>query len=138
MNEKFMEKALEYAKIAAEEDEIPVGAIIVKNNEIIGYGYNKKEQTKNPLKHAEMIAIESACNNIGDWRLNECEIYVTLKPCSMCMGAIIASRIDKVIYGADKIEQEYDNKTVCEIHGGVLEDECLKIIQKFFQNKRTK
>lgn len=138
MEIKFMKEALELAMIACLEDEIPVGAVVVKNGKIIGCGYNKKEKTKNPLKHAELIAIEEACKFLGDWRLNDCEIYVTLEPCQMCMGAIVESRIRKVIYGVCKNEQIFDNKNDIEMCGGILEDDCLKILQKFFQNKRNK
>ena len=134
----FMEKALFLAKRAYEEDEIPVGAVIVKDNKIIGCGYNKKEQCNNPLKHAELIAIEEACNNIGDWRLNDCEIYITLEPCMMCYGAIVETRINKIVYGLKREKQMFDNKNVIEMYGGVLEEKSLEIIQKFFKNKRTK
>lgn len=133
-----MNEALKLAKIAFDEDEIPVGAVVVKDNKIIGCGYNQKEKTKNPLKHAELIAIEEACKNIGDWRLNDCEIYVTLEPCQMCMGAIVESRIKKIIYGIRKFDQMFDNKKDIEIIGGVLENQCLEILQKFFQIKRNK
>lgn len=139
MKEKFyMNEALKLAEIAYKEDEIPVGAVVVKNNEIIGCGYNKKESTSNPLKHAELIAIEQACKFVGDWRLNGCEMYVTLEPCQMCMGAIIESRIDKIYYGISKNEQMYDNKKVISVNGGILEKECLDILQNFFENKRNK
>lgn len=133
-----MNIALELAKKAYIEDEIPVGAVIVKNGEIIGCGYNQKEQTKNPLKHAELIAIENACKNVGDWRLNDCEIYVTLEPCQMCMGAIVETRIKKIIYGTSKNEQMFYNLNDIEIIGGILKNECLEILQRFFQNKRNK
>ena len=135
---KYMNEALKLAVNAFEEDEIPVGAVIVKDDQIIGRGYNKKEQTCNPLKHAELIAIEDACKSVGDWRLNDCEIYVTLEPCQMCMGAIVETRIKKVIYGINKSDQMFNDKKNINIIGGVLEDECLEILQKFFQNKRNK
>lgn len=138
MEEFFMKEALKLAMSAFEEDEIPVGAVVVKDNEIIGRGYNQKEKYKNPLKHAELIAIEKACNYIGDWRLNDCEIYVTLEPCNMCMGAIVETRIKKITYGISKEKQVFDNQKDIEIYGGVLEQECLEILQKFFKNKRNK
>lgn len=139
MDEKYyMNKALILAMKAFEEDEIPVGAIVVKNNEIIGCGYNQKEKYKNPLKHAELIAIEEACKNVGDWRLNDCELYVTLKPCEMCMGAIIETRIKRVIYGINKTDQMFNNVKNIDFVGGILEEECLEILQKFFKNKRNK
>jgi len=138
METKFMKEALKLAVNAYLEDEIPVGAVVVKNNRIIGCGYNKKEKTKNPLKHAELIAIEEACEYVGDWRLNECEIYVTLEPCQMCMGAIVETRIKKVVYGVSKYEQMFDNKNDIKMCGGILKEECLEILQKFFKNKRNK
>lgn len=137
MDEFYMNEALLLAKKAYDEDEIPVGAIIVKNNEIIGRGYNQKEKYKNPLKHAELIAIEDACKTIGDWRLNDCILYVTLYPCLMCEGAIVEARIDKVVYGATKNEQTFYNDLL-KTSGKVLENECLKIIQDFFKKQRNK
>ena len=109
----------------------------VKDNKIIGCGYNQKDKTKNPLKHAELIAIEDACKYIGDWRLNDCTLYTTFEPCMMCMGAIIESRISKVVYGAKKEEQMYYDLKDINIVGGVLEEECLHLLQKFFKNKRN-
>lgn len=138
MNEIFMKEALKLALKAYGEDEIPVGAVVVKDNKIIGCGYNQKEKNKNPLRHAELIAIEEACNYIGDWRLNDCEIYVTLEPCQMCMGAIVETRIKKIVYGITKEKQMFDNQKDINIHGGVLEEECLEILQEFFKNKRNK
>ena len=136
--EYFMKKALDLAIEAFYEDEIPVGAVVVRNNEIIGCGYNRKEKLKNPLKHAELIAIEEACTNVGDWRLDDCEIYITLEPCQMCMGAIVETRIKKIVYGISKSEQTFNSMKDIEMNGGVLRDECLEIIQKFFKIKRNK
>lgn len=138
MQNEYMNEALKLAEKAFNEDEIPVGAVVVKNNKIIGCGYNQKEKYKNPLKHAELIAIEEACKNIGDWRLNDCEIYVTLEPCQMCMGAIVETRIKKVVYGASKSDQMFNIQKDIIAESGILEDDCLKIIQKFFKNKRNK
>ena len=138
MEKYYMNEALKLAKKAFDEDEIPVGAIVVKNGEIIGRGYNQKEKSNNPLKHAEMIAIEEACKYIGDWRLNDCVIYVTLEPCLMCLGAIVETRIEKVVYGVKKSDQMFDIKNDIDIVGGVLEKECLSILQEFFKNKRNK
>ena len=146
MDKKFMKRALELAKKAYDSGEVPVGAVIVKNGEIIGEGYNMREQKQNALSHAEMEAINSACENTGSWRLDDCEIYVTLEPCPMCTGAIINARIKTVIFGA------FDSKMGCmdsvinlcdypfnhkpEIYAGICEDECKEILQKFFQNLR--
>lgn len=138
MEKYYMKEALKLAMKAFDEDEIPVGAIVVKNNKIIGCGYNQKEKTNNPLKHAELIAIEEACKTIGDWRLNDCEIYVTLEPCQMCMGAIFETRINKIVYGISKNERMFNIKNDINIYGGILEKECLEILQKFFKNKRNK
>lgn len=96
---KYMAMAIDEAKIAAKNGDVPVGAVIVKNGVVIGKGYNKKEVNNNPVSHAEIEAIIDACNNIGDWRLNDAQMYVTAEPCIMCAGAIILSRIDKVYFG---------------------------------------
>ena len=138
MEEKFMKEAIKLAIKAFRLDEIPVGAVIVKDGKIIGKGYNKKEKTKNPLKHAELIAIEKASKNVGDWRLNGCEMYITYEPCQMCMGAINEARIDKVVYGASKNEQLYNNEKVIKTNLIKIEEKCLHLLQTFFQNKRNK
>jgi len=104
MEEKFMKEALKQAKKAASIGETPIGAVIVRDGEIIARGYNKRETKKNALLHAEIIAINKACKKLGGWRLPRCEMYVTLEPCPMCAGAIINSRIEKVYFGA------YDKK----------------------------
>lgn len=137
VDKEFMDEAIKLAIRSYEEDEVPVGAVVVKNNKIIGCGYNQKDKTKNPLKHAELIAIEEACKCMGDWRLNDCTLYTTFEPCMMCMGAIVESRISKVVYGAKKDEQMFYNLNDIEIVGGVLEEECLHLLQKFFKNKRN-
>lgn len=137
VDKEFMDEAIKLAIRSYEEDEVPVGAVVVKDNKIIGCGYNQKDKTKNPLKHAELIAIEEACKYMGDWRLNDCTLYTTFEPCMMCMGAIVESRISKVVYGAKKDEQTFYNLNDIEIVDGVLEEECLHLLQKFFKNKRN-
>ena len=137
VDKEFMNEAIKLAIKSYEDDEVPVGAVVVKDNEIIGCGYNQKDKTKNPLKHAELIAIEDACKYIGDWRLNGCILYTTFEPCMMCMGAIVESRISKVVYGVKKDEQMFYNLNDIEIVGGVLEEKCLHLLQKFFKNKRN-
>ena len=137
VDKEFMDEAIKLAIRSYEEDEVPVGAVIVKDNKIIGCGYNQKDKTKNPLKHAELIAIEEACKYMGDWRLNDCILYTTFEPCMMCMGAIVESRISKVVYGVKKDEQTFYNLNDIENIGGVLEEECLHLLQKFFKNKRN-
>ncbi len=96
----YMELAIEQAKIAASLGEVPVGAVIVKNDSIVATAYNRRELDKNALAHAELLAIDRACKRLGGWRLFGCTLYVTLEPCPMCTGAIINSRIDRVVYGA--------------------------------------
>ena len=147
----FMYHALELAKEAASELEVPVGAIITYENKIIACGRNRRETLKNPLAHAEIEAINDASKKLGTWRLSGCNIYVTLEPCPMCAGAIINSRIDRLIYGADDsksgscnsvinlFELPYNHKP--KITHGVLKDECSEILSNFFKclrNKRNK
>lgn len=146
MDKKFMKRALELAKKAYDSGEVPVGAVIVKNGEIIGEGYNMREQKQNALSHAEIEAINSACKNTGSWRLDDCEIYVTLEPCPMCTGAIINARIKTVIFGAfdssmgcmDSVINlcDYPFNHKVEIYAGICEDECKEILQNFFQKLR--
>ena len=145
----FMKEALKEAKKAYEKLEVPVGVIIVKDDQIIARAYNQKEKKNNPIKHAEIIAIEKACKKLQNWRLNDCEMYVTLEPCPMCAGAIIGSRIKKIYIGAaqDKtgacgskinIIKEYETETKVEKEIGILEKECLEIVQKFFKKLRKR
>ena len=147
IKEKFMKEALKEAKKAYEKLEIPIGAIIVKDNKIIARGYNLKEEKQSSIKHAEIIAIEKASKKLKNWRLNDCEMYVTLEPCSMCAGAIINSRIKKVYIGAlderagacgSKLNllQDYEFDTKVEIENGILEEDCREILQKFFKALR--
>ena len=141
MNEDRLLMALEEAKKAFELDETPVGCVIFRDNELVGCGYNKKVSESNATMHAEMIAINEACGKLGSWRLDDCYLYVTLKPCMMCMGAIIESRIKKVYYGTENnSEQMYD---LCKISRFVdlynLENrECSEILTDFFKKKRKK
>lgn len=146
MNKEFMKLAIIEAEKAAEKGEVPVGAVIVKDGEVISACHNQREEKQNALSHAEIEAINTACKKLGNWRLDECEMYVTLEPCPMCTGAIINSRIKTVIFGA------YDSKMGCldsvinlcdypfnhkvEIYGGIMEDECLTVLQNFFKNLR--
>lgn len=146
MDRKFMRKALEEAKKAAKENEVPVGAVIVKDGEIIATGHNKREQKQNALSHAEMEAINSACQKLGSWRLDGCELYVTLEPCPMCTGAIINSRIKTVIFGAfdksmgcmDSVINlcDYPFTHKVEVYAGICEDECQQVLQDFFKGLR--
>lgn len=145
MNE-FMKRALALAEISASEGEVPVGAVVVKDGVIVGEGRNRREKGKNALYHAEIQAIDSACKALGGWRLWQCDMYVTLEPCPMCAGAIINSRIKKVIFGAydkkagsfgsvaDFNALPYNHKP--EIEGGVGEKECAAVLSDFFAKLR--
>lgn len=145
-DEKYMAIAIEQAKIAYSLGETPVGAAVVKNGEVVGLGYNRREKDKNALAHAEIIAINDACKNLNGWRLWECELYVTLEPCPMCAGAIINSRIKRLIYGAsDKkagsIESVVNLLSLPYNHhpeflGGVLSDQSSQMLKDFFKQLR--
>lgn len=141
MEEKYLKMALLEAKKAYKRDEIPVGCVILKGNRVIAKGYNRKENKKNCLMHAEIIAINKACGKLNSWRLDDCVMYVTLEPCMMCMGAIIESRIKTVYYGTkNNNEQMYDiNKISRNIDIYNVEDvDCSKILSDFFKKKRKK
>lgn len=146
MNKKLMSEALTEAHIAFNKGEVPVGAVIVKDGEIIARGHNQREEKQNALSHAEIECINEACKKLGSWRLDGCKMYVTLEPCPMCTGAIINSRIETVVFGA------YDSAAGCmdsvinlcdypfnhkvEIYGGIMEDECREILENFFKKLR--
>lgn len=144
----FMEEALRLAQESFKEGEVPVGAVIVKDGEIVGRGRNRRENGKNALFHAEISAIDEACRNLGGWRLWQCEMYVTLEPCPMCAGAIINSRIKKVTFGAydkkagsfgsvvDFNTLPYNHKP--QIEGGIDETECSELLSLFFEQLREK
>lgn len=146
----YMKRAIELAEISASEGEVPVGAVIVRKTtgEIVGEGRNMRENKKNALAHAEIIAIDMACRTLGGWRLPNCEMYVTLEPCPMCCGAIINARIDNVIFGAYDLksgsvesvqkmfELPYNYRP--EVTGGVMKKECADILSMFFRNLREK
>ena len=144
-----MNKALELAKIAYEMGEVPVGAVVVKKStgEIVGEGFNRREVDKNSIAHAEILAINQASQTLGGWRLIDCELFVTLEPCPMCAGAIINSRIKRVIFGASDLkagscgsvvnlfELPYNHKP--QLLGGILKDECSGILSDFFRSLLT-
>ena len=137
---KYVDKIIELSKIAFKNDDIPVGAIVVRNGKIIGEGYNTRNRNKSVIGHAELDAIEMACRYVGDWRLDDCEMYVTLKPCMMCTGAIVDSRIKKVYYLCDRTNVCFDcNKylAVSKITDVDRIDEYLKLLKNFFENKRN-
>jgi len=142
-----MKQALLQAEKAFAAEEVPVGAIVVHNGKVIGRGYNQKEQFNDPTAHAEMIAITAAANTLGDWRLNDCYLYVTKEPCPMCSGAIINARIKMIIFGCYDEERgccgslyqlcgDPRFKTTIAVKGGVLENDSLSLIQNFFKVRR--
>lgn len=147
VKEKYMHSALRLAKKAENLDEVPIGAVIVKDGKILARGWNRRETKQNAMEHAEVMAINSACRKLNSWRLEGCDLYVTLEPCPMCSGAIIQSRIENVYFGA------FDAKggAVASVtslfdlpqwnhhphwEGGILEEECAAILKEFFRHKR--
>ncbi|MDU0568789.1 tRNA adenosine(34) deaminase TadA [Staphylococcus haemolyticus] len=148
-DEYYMKLAIEEAKKAQKLGEVPIGAIIVKNNEVIASAHNLRETAQLPTAHAEHIAIERASKVVGSWRLEECKLYVTLEPCVMCAGAIVMSRIPKVVYGAtdpkggcsgslmNLLEESRFNHRA-EVIKGVLEQECGDLLRNFFRELRLK
>lgn len=142
----FMLIALEQAKLSGDELEVPVGAVIVCNGEVVSVGRNRRENGKNALAHAEIEAIDAACKKLGGWRLWECEMYVTLEPCPMCTGAIINSRIRRLVYGASDnkagscgsvinlFDLPYNHKP--ETVSGFMQEECSALLSEFFANLR--
>lgn len=142
----YMEEAYREAVLAGECDEVPVGAVIVREGEIIARGRNRREETGIATHHAEILAIEEACKKTGNWYLVDCDLYVTLEPCAMCMGAIVNSRVRRVIFGA------YDHRFGCcgsiynlaegkfnhtpKVTGGVMQEKCSSILTEFFKKKR--
>ncbi len=149
MREKYMQIALEEARKGATEGEIPIGAVIVWRDRVIAKAHNLKEKKHSAIKHAELIAIAKANQKLKDWRLSECELYVTLMPCSMCASAIQQSRFKKVYYGTpttDEKERELvlqifeqnQSETTIPVEGGILEAECREVLQNFFKNRRKK
>ena len=146
-DEYYMNIALNEAKKAFKNEDVPVGAVVVFDGKVVGKGYNKKEKEKCSLYHAELVAIKKACKNIGDWRLVDCELFVTLEPCVMCAGAIMNHRIKRVVIGVTEpnfgacgsgIDILNNNSlgTKTQVEKGVLQDECLKLLQDFFKNRR--
>ena len=148
-HEKWMKAAFREAEKAFEQDEVPIGAVVVHKGIIIGRGYNQCESLTDPTAHAEIIAITSAANTIKNWRLKDCQLYVTKEPCPMCAGALVNARIDEVVFGM------YDEKEGCcgslyqlcrdnrfkhqlTVKGGIMEDPCTIIIQEFFKKQREK
>ena len=147
-DEAFMREAIRLARLAEEIDEVPVGALCVRDGEIISRAYNTRETSRCATHHAEILAIEAACRALGGWRLPGVTLYVTMEPCAMCAGAIINARVERVVYGAPDLRfgafgSLIDLSSVGlnhkpEIIGGVLADECVGILKGYFAKKRTK
>lgn len=146
--EKYMKQAIKQAEKAYENLEVPVGAVIVKDNKIIARAYNQKESKNDTTNHAEILAIKKASKKLNSWRLLDCEMYVTLEPCSMCAGALIQSRIKKIYIGAmDKktgacgsvlnLLEDYKFNHKVEVETGVMQNECENILKDFFKKLRT-
>lgn len=149
MEEKFMKEALKEAKKAYNKLEVPVGAVIVKDGQIIARAHNLKESKKDTTKHAEILAIQKASKKLNSWRLLDCEMYVTLEPCTMCAGAIIQARVEKLYIGTMdyktgacgsvlNVLEDYPFNHKVEYETGILKEECESILQKFFKELRKR
>ena len=147
VHERYIKQALSEAQKAFDEEEVPVGAVIVHNNEIIGRAHNQIKTLKDPTAHAEMIAITQAAAYIENERLNDCDLYVTIEPCAMCVGAAVLGRVRRIIYGANDTKTGACGSAVdltkpglfnhdIEVIGGIMETECRGILQEFFLSKR--
>ena len=144
---KWMKAAFREAEKAFEQDEVPIGAVVVQNGQIIGRGYNQCESLIDPTAHAEIIAITSAANTIKDWRLKDCQLYVTKEPCPMCAGALVHCRLARVVFGAPdpkggaaggamNLLQFPSLNHECDITPGIMEPDCRRLLQTFFEEKR--
>jgi len=147
IDNNFMKLAIQQAQIAEENGDVPIGAVIVYNNQIIGKAYNQREQLKDPTAHAEIIALTQAASFIESWRLHDCTMYVTLEPCPMCAGALVLARMDRLVYGCDdpktgackslyNIVQDERLNHRLEVTAGVLAAECSNLLQEFFLRRR--
>lgn len=146
-DETFMGRALAEARAAAEEGEVPVGAVVVRDGRVIGRGHNQREILRDPTAHAEMIAITAAAEAVGDWRLEGCTLYVTLEPCAMCAGAVVLARLDRLVYGAadpkagacgsvlDVVGHGALNHRIRPV-GNILAPECGEVLRAFFRSRR--
>lgn len=145
-DERFMRMAISLAQRAAEEDEVPIGAVLVHNGEVIACAYNKREQNKCATHHAEILAIEEGCRTLGGWRLPNCTLYVTMEPCTMCAGAIVNARIERVVFGVPDLRfgafgslfdlTAMKTNHTPRVEGGLLADECLSLLRAYFKEKR--
>ncbi len=144
----YMQMALDLAKEAEKQDEVPVGAVVVRGGEVIATAFNQRENGKCATHHAEILAIEKACRNAGGWRLTDTTVYVTLEPCPMCAGALLNARVDRVVFGAydkragamgtvtDLTQIPFFHKP--QIVGGIMEETCASLLSTYFRNKRKK
>ncbi len=148
-DEGWMGRALELARQAAAEGEVPVGALVVRQGDVLGVGYNRREQDLDPLAHAEILALRQAAKAVGDWRLNDCTLYVTLEPCPMCAGALVNSRVARLVYGAadpkagfcgtlGNVVQDPRLNHRLEVTSGVCEEACSRILRNFFAALRKR
>lgn len=148
-DEWFMKEALKEARLAELEDEVPIGAVVVKDGEVIARAHNLRESQQKATCHAELLAIEAANEAVGSWRLEECTLYVTLEPCAMCAGAIVLSRIPRVVYGAADLKAGCSGTLMnllndsrlnhqAEVVSGVLEEECGRLLTEFFKEIRAR
>jgi tRNA(adenine34) deaminase len=142
LNTSYMEQALVLARSAAAHGDIPVGCVVVKNDEIIGQGQNRRELYGDATAHAEVEAIRQACQTLGSWRLNGCTLYVTVEPCPMCAGAIGWAQVPRIVYGAADEKRGYQRFAPNVLHpranavGGILEEECRQLMLDFFKSRR--
>lgn len=147
-DEHYMLEAIKAAEIAEENGDVPIGAVVVYENQVIGRAYNQREQLNDPTAHAEIIALTQAAAFIESWRLHGCTIYVTLEPCAMCAGALVLGRLDRLVYGCDdpkagackslyNIVQDERLNHRLEVTSGVLADECGELLQRFFRRRRS-
>ena len=146
-DERYMEYALDKARQAFERDEVPVGAVVVRGEEILAAAHDEKEASADPTAHAELLALRQAARAVGNWRLEDCELYVTLEPCPMCAGAMLQARIARLVYGA-RNSRWGAIESVCSLHnlpefnhtiqvsGGVMEKACAQLLQRYFREKR--
>lgn len=148
MDERFMKLALKQAKVSLKADEVPIGAVVVKNGEVISRAHNTRNKSRNATEHAELVAISRACKKLGDWRLVGCDLYVTLEPCVMCLGACFNARVSNVYFGAydasgngcvqlsEAVGRTLNHElTLC---GGILQEECSEILTEYFKSKRKR
>ncbi len=148
-DKRFMQAAIRQAMIAQENGDVPIGSVIVHENQIIATGYNQRELLNDPTAHAEMIALTQAAEHIGNWRLHGCSIYVTLEPCAMCAGALVLARIDRLVYGCNdpktgacgtlyNIVQDERLNHIVQVKRGVMEEDCSYLLSDFFRQRRLK